>query len=192
MSGSDGSQQPDARTLIAAHQAQDHASANDPSACTASILSVSSGVFEVDVLGTPAPKGSNRAMVRGGRAVFIPGGSKVNAGKLRGWDANVRQRAAEALGERTEPLFVGKAMSVEITFRLARPAGHWGKRGLKPSAPLTPATKPDIDKLARSTLDSLIGAVFDDDSRIVRLVVDKQYAVPGAEGARIRVQEWQP
>jgi Holliday junction resolvase RusA-like endonuclease len=66
------------------------------------------------------------------------------------------------------------------------------KRGLKPSAPLTPATKPDIDKLTRSTLDSLIGAVFDDDSRIVRLVVDKQYAVPGAEGARIRVQEWQP
>ena len=149
-------------------------------------------VFAIDVLGCPAPKGSNRAMMRGGRAVFVPGGSRVNQRKLQSWDANVRQALACELGERSAPVFVGLALEVAIVFRLTRPSGHWGKHGLRPSAPLVPATKPDVDKLARSTLDSLIGSVFDDDSRIVRLVVDKQYASPGNEGATIRVQTWKP
>jgi Holliday junction resolvase RusA-like endonuclease len=148
-------------------------------------------MIEIDVLGTPAPKGSNRAMVRGGHAVFVPGGSKVNQVKLKSWDVAVREEALEQLGQRTEPVFVGVPLAVTITFRLARPAGHWSKRhGLKPSAPQFPAVKPDIDKVTRATLDSLSGLVFDDDARIVELVVRKRYAEPGREGAEIRVWEW--
>src|SRR5258707_1026874 len=109
------------------------------------------------------------------RAVIV----KDNSEKQKGWDANVRGQALAIVGERTEPVFVGAALAVAITFRMARPAGHWGTKGLKPSAPRAPVTKPDIDKLARSTLDSLTGLVFDDDSRIVQLVLRKEYAAPG-------------
>lgn len=145
----------------------------------------------LDVLGTPAPKGSSRAILINGRAVNVPGGSNKNRTAMKGWDANVRERAVQAIGSRTEPWFTHTPLSVFITFRLTRPSGHWAKKGgLKPSAPIAPATKPDADKLARATLDALTGLVFDDDSRIVQLLVVKEYASPGEEGARIVVDEW--
>lgn len=147
-------------------------------------------VIVIDVLGTPAPKGSSRAILIKGRAVNVPGGSNTNRTALKSWDRNVRDRAAEVLGELLEPVYVGKPLAVDLAFRLTRPAGHWGSKGLKPSAPPAPASKPDIDKLARATLDSLIGLAFDDDARIVKLSVVKQYAAPGQEGARITVEEW--
>ncbi len=148
----------------------------------------------IDVLGTPAPKGSNRAMVRGGRAVFVPGGSKVGALKMKAWEALVREAASEAVGDVETPPYVDCALCVSIVFRMARPAGHWGKGRnagrLTPSAPSHPRVAPDVDKLARCTIDPLIGTCFDDDSRIVRLVATKMYAEPGKEGARIEIEEW--
>jgi Holliday junction resolvase RusA-like endonuclease len=148
-------------------------------------------VIVLDILGTPAPKGSNRAILRGGKARFVPGGSQVNQQKLKSWDVAVREAAlASDCSGGLEPRFVQTPLAVEIEFRMARPAGHWAKRGgLKPSAPESPATKPDVDKLARATLDSLSGIVFDDDSRIVELVVRKVYAQPGREGAHIAVRQ---
>jgi len=147
-------------------------------------------IFAIEVLGVPAPKGSNRAMLRGGRAVFVPGGSRVNAENLKSWDHNVRMEALAELGPLLSgPKFVEVSLAVSIVFRLARPKGHWSpKGGLKPSAPIRPISKPDIDKLTRSTLDSLTGLVFDDDSRVVKLTVRKEYAIPGHEGARIEVE----
>jgi Holliday junction resolvase RusA-like endonuclease len=154
-------------------------------------------VIRFDVLGTPAPKGSNRAMLRGGRAVFVPGGSKVNAEKQRGFSAAIREKIAENAsqwGLAQGPAFVRTALSVHIVFRLARPGGHWGSGKnagrLKPGAPLAPATVPDVDKLARHAIDVLTGSIFDDDSRIVELRVLKEYALPGCEGATITVDEW--
>lgn len=139
------------------------------------------------VLGRPAPKGSSRAILINGRARNVPSGSNQNRDAQRSWDANVRAAARQAVGERADPVFVGTPLAVAITFRLTRPAGHWGKTGLRPSAPPYPATKPDLDKLTRQTIDSLIGTVLDDDSRIVRLRVEKHYARPGDEGATIVV-----
>ncbi len=87
-------------------------------------------------------------------------------------------------------------LSIAITFRVARPPGHWGKGRnagrLVPSAPPFPRGKPDIDELARSTLDSLTGIVFDDDARVAALQLRKVYAAPGQEGARIEVVQLQP
>jgi Holliday junction resolvase RusA-like endonuclease len=149
-----------------------------------------SGEICFDVLGTPAPKGSNRAMVRGGRAVFVPGGSAVNQNALRSWADSVRWSVRSCVSGQASPVFTQVPVSVAITFRLKRPGGHWAKSGaLKASAPLTPTVKPDVDKLARSTLDALSGVVFDDDSRIVELIVRKEYAIPGQEGASVRVWE---
>jgi Holliday junction resolvase RusA-like endonuclease len=145
-------------------------------------------MITIDVLGTPAPKGSSRAFYKAGmkRAVIV----KDNNEKQKGWDRNVRESASEVLGELAEPVFMGVPLVVSLEFRMVRPGGHYGTKGLKPSAPSAPATKPDIDKLARSTLDALTGLCFDDDARIVRLSVTKLYADPGREGARITVEEW--
>lgn len=147
----------------------------------------------LEVLGTPAPKGSSRAMMnrKTGKPFTFRGGSPVTAEKLDTWDGAVRASAHSAVGVVEAPPFVEMPLIVEIVFRLARPGGHWGKGKnigkLAPKAPLFPRGKPDIDKLARSTLDSLTGIVFDDDSRIVRLVLVKVYAAPGNEGARISI-----
>jgi crossover junction endodeoxyribonuclease RusA len=149
-------------------------------------------MITLHVLGTPAPKGSSRPMFnrKTGKAFTFAGGSKQNEAKLQTWDGAVRAAAASAVGSVEAPPFVETALSVAITFRLARPGGHWGKGRnagkLSPSAPTHPRGKPDIDKLARSTLDSLTGIVFDD-SRIVALRIAKVYAAPGQEGATIEV-----
>lgn len=144
----------------------------------------------LEILGTPAPKGSSRAFFKAGmkRAVIV----KDNDARQRNWDALVREQAQNAWSG-ASPAFVDRPLAVTIEFRLARPSGHWSKRGgLVPSAPIAPRVKPDADKLARATLDALTGAVFDDDSRIVQLVISKRYAKPGDEGARITVEEWSP
>ena len=150
-------------------------------------------MITLHVLGTPAPKGSSRPMLnrKTGKPFTFKGGSPQNAEKLTTWDNNVRAAAASVCGGLAAPPFVETALSVAITFRLARPGGHWGKGKqagkLKLSAPTHPRGKPDIDKLARSTLDSLTGIVFDDDSRIVQLAITKVYATPGSEGATIAI-----
>lgn len=142
----------------------------------------------LEVLGSPAPKGSARAMMIAGHARLVPSGSNVNRNRLRSWDTAVREAAREAVGSCTSPPFVGVPLRITIVFRLARPSGHWGKGGLRPSAPPYPITKPDVSKLVRATEDSLIGVVFDDDSRVVSLFVEKNYSTPGNEGATIVVE----
>lgn len=151
-------------------------------------------MITIEVLGTPAPKGSSRAFYKAGmkRAVIV----KDNSERQKSWDANVREMARVVVGERVAPCFVDQPLRVTLTFRMARTAGHWGKGKragqLLPSAPLYPRNKPDADKLARATLDSLTGIVFDDDARIVQLSIEKVFATPGNEGARITVEDIMP
>ena len=145
-------------------------------------------LIRIEVAGSPAPKGSSRAIVRGGHAVVVPSGSNVNRDKLRSWDQSVRLAANEHAAGRSGPIFVEVPLYVAVIFRVARPSGHWRKKGgLKPSAPQFPATKPDLDKMVRATMDSLKGTIYDDDSRIVAKVPVKVYAAPGTEGATIVV-----
>ena len=51
------------------------------------------------------------------------------------------------------------------------------KRGLRPASWRT--SKPDADNVAKSTLDAANGVVFEDDSQVVRLIVEK---INGAQG----------
>lgn len=151
-------------------------------------------MIALEVRGVPAPKGSGRAMIVGGRAVHVPHGSSVNARALRAWH-NAVKAACEANGPATP--ISDTPLAVSMSFRFARPRGHYGTGrnadNLKPGAPLRPTTKPDADKIARSTLDSLTGLAFDDDSRVVELSVKKWYARDATEvGASILVEEWRP
>lgn len=145
------------------------------------------------VYGTPAAKGSSRPMLnrKTGKAFTFRGGSKTSEIKIDTWDANVRARAAALTRDGREgPWFIRQPLEVRLAFFLCRPAGHFRANGtLKPSAPCRPIMKPDGDKLARLVLDAITGSVVDDDSRVARLVVDKQWATADqSEGAWISVE----
>jgi crossover junction endodeoxyribonuclease RusA len=129
-------------------------------------------------------------MMRGGLAVMVPGGSNGGHKRMKSWERAVRDAALDACPVTLQE----RPVVVSIQFRMPRPRGHTNERTgqLRPKAPQRPSVKPDVDKLARCTLDALTGVAFDDDSRIVELVLFKTYALPGEEGARIVVKEWRP
>lgn len=147
--------------------------------------------YEFFVAGEPKPMGSKTAFVVKGkfgpRAVVTDGSTSKPAGKLmRAWKDSV---IATALVEFSGDRIMG-AVSVEMRFLLARPAGHRRPDGtVKKSAPRWPAVKPDADKLARSTLDALAVVMLADDSRVVELLIRKRYADEGPTGAHITVEE---
>ena len=139
------------------------------------------------VIGTPAPKGSPRVITKGkgGRPLPFPKVLK-DSKRTESWHQAVAGTAEIAM--RAREAFTGEALSVAVVFRLRRPKGHYGKKGLRSSAPVYPAVKPDLDKLVRATMDPLEGVVFDGDSRIVLLKAEKQYAALGeAEGAVLTI-----
>ena len=131
---------------------------------------------------TPAPQGSKRH-VSGGRMV-------ESSAKVRPWREAVRQEAlATGLAIITSaPIFLC------LTFRFARPKSHHNSKSqLKPSAPIDHTTRPDLDKLCRSTLDGLTGVLFSDDSQVAFMVASKQYCTPGdpdteLEGCQIEIK----
>ena len=129
--------------------------------------------------GEPAPQGS--------KSVGRHGGVYEKSRKVAPWRAAIR---AATLAQGSP--FVTGAVDVSIVFILPRPAGHYrtGRNShmLKDSAPRLPMTRPDLDKLARSTLDGLKEAkVYGDDGQVVEMGVRKRYAdafageKPGAE-----------
>lgn len=156
--------------------------------------------FEFVVLGVPAPKGSSRAMIRGGAAVNVPSGSNANRDALQSWGVSVRAAAVEqarhihaAPGEAYGLVFGEVPLRLEIEFRMRRRKSDFKKDGtLKSDIPKFHTVKPDLSKLIRSTEDAMIGIVFLDDASIAELLVRKVYSAPGSEGARIRITELKP
>lgn len=140
------------------------------------------GLVDVYVRGIPAPQGSKRHV---GRGILVESSKKVKP-----WRDAVRSTVAEAWqdGMLDEPVVV------DMWFYFPRPAGHYGTgrnaKVLKPSAPSFPAGPPDVDKLARSTMDGITAAGFwRDDARVVDLVGRKRYCEPDEHpGARIIVR----
>lgn len=131
------------------------------------------------VLGKPVPQGSKR--VFNGRVV------DVNAAELRGWRSEI---AAAARDQNLIPS--PQPYSVTLDFFFARPAGHFGKKGLRPSAPKVPSVRPDLDKLIRSVLDALTGVAFHDDSQVWEITARKHYADHSPPGLVLELQEFRP
>lgn len=152
-------------------------------------------VFEV--LGVPAPKGSSRAMIRGGRAVNVPSGSDANKDGLQLWGNAVRAAAYTAVRvsgrvDLVSGVEFGEAsLRLQIVFRMRRRKGDFNKKTgeLKESIPKYHIVKPDLSKLVRSTEDAMIGIMFLDDAQISELMVRKVYADPGKEGAWIKIDQ---
>jgi Holliday junction resolvase RusA-like endonuclease len=160
-------------------------------------------VLSVHVAGTPKPQGSKRAFVvpakgdRKARAIVVDADS-AGHGKGRGphadWRSTVTVRVQEAMDvlpgdddPDRQPWRLTGPLAVRLVFALPRPA----------SAPKTRRTWPsgrvgDIDKLARSVLDSMTDAgVWHDDAQVVHLDVTKDYPGPDIRqtvpGVRITV-----
>ena len=131
-----------------------------------------------DVAGIPVPQG---ALVRS------PSGGLYNRG-ARNLDAWRHAIATEARAARWHEDLLDGPVTVRVTFRLPCPQGHVGSRGLRPSAPRHPSTRPDLDKLARAVLDALTGVVFADDAQVAELIATKVYAAQGRQpGAEVEV-----
>lgn len=113
------------------------------------------------VAGTPAPQGSKRAFIIGGKARLVEMSKRVKP-----WRRAVYDCAREAMILARIVSFRGP-VRVSLEFVMPRP-----KRPTKPGCDV----RPDIDKLARATLDGLTGMIFDDDSAVVRLAASKRYA----------------
>jgi crossover junction endodeoxyribonuclease RusA len=150
------------------------------------------------VEGVPAPKGSGRAMMIAGRARFIASSSRANEKAQIAWSLAVREAA------RAQPVRLSnKPLAITIAFRLPRIKAHYrtGRHAgqLRPDAPTAHTVNPDVDKLARCTLDALVSTVsrgtsyvgiIDDDNRVVSLSATKRYAE--RPGATITIEEWGP
>lgn len=121
------------------------------------------------------PKGNMRAFVPKGwtRAVITDGKGK----DVRAYEGQVRNAVRVEMERRGLVCAQHQPFEVHLCFFRARAAGDFDRHGqLKQSARTTPWVKPDIDKLQRSVLDALTKLVFDDDDRVVRVVVEKRFA----------------
>jgi len=136
----------------------------------------------------PAPQGSKTPMGRKkptppktpngrpkkGRIILVESCKRVKPWRILVADAAVRSGATLIRGP----------VTMSCVFIFTRPKGHFGKRGLLPSAPRWHMVKPDGSKLLRSTEDALSSVLYEDDARIVSGSFDKRYAVgdelPGA------------
>ncbi len=124
-----------------------------------------------EVLGEPQPQGSAKAFRHRHTGLVVM--TSDNA-RLRPWRDAVCWHARQALAGRA-PL--AGPVGVALDFRFARPSGHFGKRGLRPSAPKEHVVRPDLDKLARAVIDALSEAgVWRDDNQVVHLHARKRYA----------------
>ena len=137
-------------------------------------------MIELYVHGHPAPQGSKRHV---GRGVMVESSKYV-----RPWREAV---VGEAIRTGHTGTSIAEPCTVDVRFYFPRPQAHYGKAGLKDSAPAVPSRRSagDIDKLVRSTLDALVQAsVLADDSLVVDLTAGKRYAsIARPMGARIRI-----
>ena len=128
------------------------------------------------VYGAAAPQGSKKHV---GRGIMVE-----SSKRLAPWRDDVKVRAEEAISAwedchyRWEPLT--GPVGVDIVFRFARPASHYGTGRnagrLRPSAPARPTSKNlgDIEKLVRAVHDALTAAgVWKDDAQVVTLSASK-------------------
>ena len=137
-------------------------------------------MIEFEVFGSPQPAGSKRSFPfrRGDGSL----GVRVTDDNPKGRDWKIA--VAAAAPKLSPDTLLSGPLTVEFIFELPRPAGHFGKRGLLPSAPACPTVRPDVLKLARAVEDALTGVLWRDDSQIVFEALTKRYG----ERARLMVR----
>lgn len=140
------------------------------------------------VYGVAQPAGSKRAFAhaRTGK-IMVTDAAKGS----RAWKQEVAAAASTAmLGESVtrSGVLVDGPLVLRLRFIVPRPKGHYGVRGLRPSAPEYPTVRPDVLKLARAVEDACTGVVWRDDAQIVSETLQKRYGEPARVEVEIDVQ----
>ena len=121
--------------------------------------------------------------------------------RVKPWRQDVKYAALEAheqtCGDEGVHFPKGTPVCVSLTFYTPRPQSHYGTgrnaQTVKASAPAPPATKPDLDKLVRSTLDALGEAgMWADDGQVTDLIATARYADNEPAGCRVELCEDAP
>lgn len=97
-----------------------------------------SNMLSFVVIGDPAPQGSKRAFVRGGKAVIVE-----DAKGHKDWRAAVTSQVMQQLVAYPEHEPMKGAIDIELVFKMRRP---------KTVTRNHPYVAPDLDKLCRHTL----------------------------------------
>ena len=124
-------------------------------------------IITITAYGLPAPQGSKRHV---GRGVMVESSKNVKP-----WREAVKTAARDFI-DSMPPIYwapLDEPLVVSMVFTFARPKGHYrtGRNAhlLRDTAPVRPATAPDLSKLIRSTEDALTDAgIWRDDSLVVR------------------------
>ena len=137
--------------------------------------------MQFETIGLPVAQGSMRAFaMKNGRYAL----TATNAKRLKPWRLEMKTAAAAARNGNAP--YVSQ-VRLELDFHFPRPMGHFGKRGLRPSAPLQMFRRPDLDKLIRAVLDALTDAgVLRDDAQVDDIRARKRYCAEG-ESPGVRV-----
>ena len=152
--------------------------------------------LHINLNGIPAPQGSKRAFTRTNKTTGKTTVSLVESAgdKVKTWRDDVRNAAIDA-ANKTGWTAPHGAVTVDLVFYLPRPKSHYrtGTNAglLRNTAPTAHTTKPDRDKLERSTHDALTSAgVIHDDSNIIGGSVWKHYADGRPPGATITIRNY--
>lgn len=136
------------------------------------------------VQGCPKPQPRPRSFARK-LSNGITTARMYDAGTAEGWKSCIADQVRRSFsGEQ----FTGP-LRVALAFRFARPGGHTGTRGLKPSAPSSHCQRPDVDNLAKAVLDCLTTLqVWADDDQIVEMTVSKRWALGEPQGCEVLIE----
>lgn len=121
----------------------------------------------------------------------IPGGSKT-AFPIRRKDGSAGVAVSDASGRRGKEWRARIALAAHaavnpdllaprgplcltLAFAMPRPKGHYGKHGVRRSAPVFPVVRPDVLKLARVVEDACTGILWHDDAQICVEILTKEY-----------------
>ena len=146
-----------------------------------------SAVSEFNVFGLPAPQGSHSAYVNKatGTAVMLQGSSTSGRLKHKEWRAAVHDAARRWMalnGYETSPWDRDTTLFVQLYFRMPEPKGKIRR--------ILHGKRPDLDKMCRSTVDSLVSSqLLSDDSRISMLFCSKRYHAGDMPGVEVVVRE---
>lgn len=132
------------------------------------------------VYGVAQPAGSKTSGVRNDGRRFVRDSAKGS----RPWKTQVAQAAGEAMNG--DGLLDGP-LELSVIFTVPRPKGHYGARGLRPSAPAYPAVRPDVTKLLRAVEDACTGVVWRDDAQVVAQHAYKVYGEPASASVEVKV-----
>ena len=133
-------------------------------------------IISVDVVGVPVAQGSIK------RTPF--GVAYSNDKELKSWRHSV---ICELVAAKTEGWEIDCAFAVSCEFRFMRPKAHFGKKGLRKSAPQYKTTKIDLDKGMRAIGDAIEqSGLIRNDSQIIHWAASKRYCETGeSPGASI-------